>query len=175
MDFLAVLLLLLKGGSIMSVIRSYLLSITAASFVLGITSALLPGTQSKKIGSFLGTLVMILVILSPLVTIDADQMARSITKIRLETEELRTGIELETKELQGNIIKNQSEAYVLDKAKTMEVDITVEITLRENQGVPYPYRVCITGAASEAQRRWISQLIERDLGIPLDRQTCTDA
>ena len=175
MDFLAGLLLFFKGGGVVSAFKSYLLSVTAASFVLEIVAALLPGMQSKKPGLLIGTLIMILVVLSPLVRLSPEQIARSIAELRLETEELRTGIELETKELQGSIIKEQTEAYVLDKAKAMEVDITIEITLRENQGVPYPYCICLTGSVTEKQQQILGQIIETDLGIPLQRQTWKEA
>ena len=116
MDHAVVLLLLFEGGICLNTIRSYMMSVTAASFLFGVISALFPKGKIKHILCFAGTLVMILTVLSPIIVLDASDIAQTIAELRIKTEEWESGVQLRNKELQGKIIKERSESYVLDRA-----------------------------------------------------------
>ena len=154
----------------MNTIKTYLLSVIASALLGSFLSNLLPQGKCKQILCFAGTLVMILTVISPLMKLDSTKMARSIASLRIQTEQWRTGVEVQTRELQGKIIKEESEAYVLDKAEAMGVSISPEITLREDGAFPYPYEIVMEGTWSEEDRRVLSTLIAEDLGIPIQRQ-----
>ena len=70
------------------------------------------------------------------------------------------------------IIKDNCEAYILDKAVSLGADIQVQITLsRENP--PVPQGITVTGSASPYARQAIKKLIEADIGISEENQLWT--
>lgn len=151
-------------------VRAYLLSIAAAALLLALVQALLPQGAVKRTATMAGSLLVILAVLSPLAKLDYDSLARSISKLQVETESLRTGIEVGNRELMAGIIKQRCETYILDKAGQMGLTLEVEITLSEGVDYPYPVSVTLRGAATEAQKRTLTAYITENLGIPAERQ-----
>lgn len=151
-------------------VRAYLLSIAAAALLLALVQALLPQGAVKRTATMAGSLLVILAVLSPLARLDYDSLARSISKLQVETESLRTGIEVGNRELMAGIIKQRCETYILDKAEQMGVELQVEITVSEGAGYPYPTAAVLRGAVTEGQRQTLTDYIAENLGIPAEQQ-----
>lgn len=151
-------------------VRSYQLSIAAVGLLLSLIQAILPKGAAKKTAVLAGSLLLILTVLSPLAQLDYDNIARSISRIQMDTETMRTGIEVGNRELMAKIIKQNCEAYILDKAEEMGLPLTVEITVSGGADYPYPTAVTIRGVASAAQRQALTRYIEENLGIPEAQQ-----
>ena len=83
----------------------------------------------------------------------------------------RTGVEVKNRELVAEIIKQNAETYILDKASSMGLDASVEVTVEGEMTYPYPAAVCITANAAEAQKRQLGTYISENLAIPAERQT----
>ena len=154
----------------MNTMKTYLLTVVAASFLYSLIANFLTNGKCKKILSFIGTLLMTVTVLSPLAKLDATKMSKAIAELQLETEEWKTGVDIQNRELIGVLIKQKSEAYVLDKAEAMEVALSLEITLQDDGGYPYPYRISIDGTWTEEEKHKLSIMISEDLGIPAERQ-----
>ena len=151
-------------------VRNYLLSLAAVGLLLALVQALLPKGAVKKTAVLAGSLLLILAALTPLARVNYDDMARSISRIQMEAETMRTGIEVGNRSLMAEIIKQNCEAYILDKAEEMGLALQAEITVSGGAGYPYPTAVTLSGAATAAQKQALTQYIAENLGIPAAQQ-----
>ena len=67
----------------------------------------------------------------------------------------------------ADIIKEETEAYILDKAADLHANLHVEVTVGEDN---LPVAVTISGEASPYARRQIQAIIANDLGIAKENQ-----
>ena len=66
-------------------------------------------------------------------------------------------------------IKQQTEAYILDKAASIKADISVEVTLSDGNP-PVPCSVVLDGQVSPFAKSKLTKLISDDLGISKENQ-----
>lgn len=154
----------------MSGIKNYLLSMAASAFLLSLVLAVLPKGKIHRISRFAGALLLILAVIAPIARIDADDISQSIAKFQMQTQQLQTGIEVRNREILSQLIKEQCQAYILDKAEAMGVSVSVEISLSEERDYPYPVSVVLQGNVSPEDRGHLERIIEQDIGIPPERQ-----
>lgn len=151
-------------------VRGYLLSITAAALLLALVQALLPQGAVRRTAAMVGGLLILLTVLSPLAKLDYDSLAKSIAQLQMETETMRTGIEVGSRDLMAGIIKQRCETYILDKAEQMGLELRVEITVSSGADYPYPTAVTLQGTAAERQKQMLTAYIVENLGIPAAQQ-----
>ena len=154
----------------MSEVREYLLSIVAAALLTTLARSLIPEGGVRRVASVVCGLLLALCALSPLLQLDIDDAAQSIARIRMENETLRTGVEVKNRELVNQIIKQNTQTYILDKAASMGLALQAAVEMRDDGAYPYPYRVTLTGVCTEAQRLQLTRYIEENLAIPAERQ-----
>lgn len=154
----------------MSGLQNYLLSVSAAALLMSLLLALLPSGHVKQTAKFTGALLVVLAVVAPVVKLNADDLARSIAMLQMEKEQLRTGVEVKNREILAELIKEQSEAYILDKAEELGLTLSVDITLREEGDYPYPIAVTLWGEAAEGDKMLLERIIEQDIGIVRERQ-----
>ena len=65
------------------------------------------------------------------------------------------------------VITEQTEAYILDKAQSLDITLTVQVWPDENGK---PHRVSLEGIVPEAGREALSEALEAELGIPKEHQ-----
>jgi len=152
------------------VVRQYLLSVVAASLLLSLVMAILPKGKLQKIAGLIGSLFLILTVLAPVMRIDSEDLAKAVSRLQIQTEELRTGIAVTNREIQARLIKESCESYIWDKATEMGVALDVEIRLSDLDGYPHPVGVVLKGTLSAADRLALSRFIADNLGIEEDRQ-----
>ena len=154
----------------MEQIGQYLLSVTAVCFLLSLVQSVLPNGVGKRTVTMTGGLLLILAVLSPAAKPDAMSFAQILSRTRMEMEEMRTGIAVENRALLAAIIKEKTEAYVCDKAVGLGVEVTVQVTLQDEAGYPYPCHVVLAGRIAPAEQQQLSRMITEDLGIPPEEQ-----
>ena len=71
-----------------------------------------------------------------------------------------------------SIIKQQCEAYILDKANSMGADLSFEVSLSLDDP-PVPTEIRIQGNVSPYNKLVLRQFIEDNMGIPEERQLWT--
>ena len=152
----------------MEVVRGYLLRLTAGAFLSAGLLALIPKGTSKKAAAVLCGLVMLL-----LAQLDYDALSEAISRLELEKEEARTGIEIRNQELVARIISGRVQAYILDKAASLGLTVTVELEMETRAATPYPKAVTIHGEATPAQKQQLQQYLEQTFAIPVQRQVWT--
>ena len=154
--------------------RAYLLTVAAAAGLFSLTVAVLPAGRVRKTAQFTGALLLILTVLAPIIRLDSADLAKAIAKIQIDTGTLQSDAKRNDRELMAQLIKEECQTYILDKAAELGISVTAEVTLSEGSEYPYPVSVILRGSPWEQARKRLSSIIECDLGIPPDRQEWID-
>lgn len=152
--------------------KNYVISIVACAIICSIACSLFDskGSTGKMIKILTGIL-MTATILIPLKNFDSYKISGYFNFASMEANEY---VEEGKKDFRNNvndIIKSQTEAYILDKANSMELDISVEVELSDENSVPCGIRV--TGSVAPYEKNILSDYIEETLGIPKENQKWT--
>ena len=151
----------------MEAFKDYLLSVTAAALICGIVSSL-AGKNSgiSKLVKLLCGLFLAATVIKPLVDV-------RIENIYDFTDSLTDGSDLAVSQGENmaseemkRIIKQKTETYILDKAKALGLDITVDVTLEDY----VPVSVTITGDVAPYAKTDLGASIAQELDIPLEDQ-----
>ena len=162
--------LLHEGGWIVHSVGEYVLSVVAAGILVSICGSFFD--EKSTTGTLIrvmGGLFLSFVILSPVAKWDLDAVAAFTESFdRAGEYAAEAGNVMASKEVQA-IIKEELSEYILDKAAELHATVSVEITLN-NDSIPIPESVKITGTIPAYAKRKLQQEIEDELGIPKERQ-----
>lgn len=154
----------------MEQIRSYFIGIAAIAMAIVMIRLMLHDGVVKKTVTFVSGILLALVVLAPIVNIELDSFAKYLSKLEIEADIRSSGIEIENKALIARIIQEKTEAYILDKAASLDAEVIVSVDIETGDSYPYPYAVTISGGITEVQKSALSGYIESELGIPKERQ-----
>lgn len=157
----------------MDEIRAYLLRITAAALLCGILTKILgkKGMLTTTVKLITGVF-MALTVVGPLVSIRLDTLDEFTEGISYDASAAVAEGEISAMETMSEIIKQQIQAYILDKAETLGAQLSVEVILSEDTP-PVPCVVRITGKISPYGKNVLSAYINDDLGIGVEDQIWT--
>lgn len=156
----------------MEVLRQYVISVVAGAIVCGIAMGLLPKGTGRTALKMLCGLILSLCVLRPVVK--GDFLDRIRFDDLLFDEARRTaalGEEYSARAMR-DIIKSETEAYILDKAQSLGARIMAEVSLSADVP-PVPAGVRITGNLSPYARYQLTEYICRELGISKENQVWT--
>ena len=152
-------------------VRNWLMGITCAAMVLALAESLAPEGSVKRICRLAGGLVLMLAAIGPVIKLEAVDLEGITDRYQASVREYREKLEAENDFLYESIIAENTAAYILDKAKELEITCQVSVTVAWTQdGVPQPHSVRITGDLTQQQRSQLGQILEKDLGIPVSLQ-----
>ena len=151
-------------------IREYALSLICTALVSAIVMQLLPeGTAGKLLRTICGA-VMLLTLLSPLLRMELPDFEGYFEEFSVSGEQIaQTGADMVDQE-RLVLIKAGLEAYVLERAESLNCPVRVEIWLDADG---YPDSIHVAGEISEDQRRQLSAILSNELGIPEENQQWT--
>lgn len=156
-----------EGCELMETVRDYLLSITAAALVCGCINSLAAGNGTiSKILKLLCGLFLAASVIKPVVDIKITDVYRFTDQLALDANYAVSDGEQMAMDEMKRIIKEKTETYILDKAKTLGADLNVEVIL---DGV-VPVGVMLTGDISPYAKVNLCETISQELGIPLKEQ-----
>ncbi len=157
----------------MDAIRQYLLSVTAAALLCAIVKAIIGKRETTGIiSNVIVGLIMAVTILSGwrnldiINNFDLDSLMDSDAYTAIES-----GQNMAAETLSASI-KQQTESYILEKAKTLDLQIRVEVKMSNDQ-IPVPCYVTLTGSASPYAKKQMTNMIVNDLGITEENQKWT--
>lgn len=153
----------------MSAFCTYLLSVASASLLTGVVLSLLPKGRLHSIIRLVGALILIVTVVSPVLKLDTQMMPVDVGQIRTDVSDIQQNALEEGTQLFSQIIKEQCEAYISDRADSLGLALEVEITM-DCDDHPYPIGVKIQGHIGPEDKRYMSAMIEQDLGIPTQQQ-----
>ena len=151
----------------MGALREWLTSLVAVGMLLSVAQNLVPEGSIRKIASFTGGLILLVVLLRPLLGADLSRLDLHLEDyeraIGQRQEELGAAGEAEL----AGIIEERTAAYISDKADTLGLAVKVQVeTKPAGDGVPVPWRAELWGPRSPA----LATYMEEELGIPGERQ-----
>jgi len=147
-------------------IPQYLISVTAAALFCGIINSF---TMKKSTGStiikLLTGLLMVVTVLSPWPNIDLREFTDYTLDLSADAQEAMSVGEVYAKSQTQEIINQRTQAYILDKAALLGIEVNVAVTL-DDGSPPKPRGVTISGEASPYAKNVLQQYIESNLAIP---------
>lgn len=148
-------------------VRDYLLSVTAAALICGSVGCLAGKNGGiSRLMKLLCGMFLAAAVIRPVVDVKIDDLSIFTDRLSVDAElAVARGEEMASDEMK-RIIKEKSETYILDKAKLLGADITVEVILED----VIPAGVTLTGNISPFAKTSLAASIAQDLGIPLEEQ-----
>jgi hypothetical protein len=153
--------------------KAYILSVCGAAILCAVSGRFLSRIHaSAGVGKLVLGFVLLLVVLTPVSSLYFDELQHIRYDVQAEAEQaIKFGENLSQESL-AKIIKDRTATYILQKARALQLDITVEVHL-SGGSMPVPDRVYITGNAAPYPRRELQNSIEQDLGISKENQIWT--
>ena len=153
----------------MEQIRSYLLSLICAALLCSIVTALC--ARSGKLTTvirFLTGIYMSVALCQPLLALTPASFVISLPYVDSASNLVDEAQQTATTELR-RVIKEKTQAYILDKACAMGAQIKADITLCKDDP-PLPEAVCISGSIAPYAKQQLSAYMAEQLGIPKEAQ-----
>lgn len=157
----------------MDSIKNYLISVIAAAIISGIATSIVgkKGTVGSVTKLITG-LFLIITVISPWKKLPTDALSKLFPDDTAQASDVVAHGEITAKNEMAAIIKSQLEAYILDKASLMDLDIEVQITMSGTQP-PTPESVAIKGVVAPYGKQRLEQILCNDLGIAKENQFWT--
>ena len=155
------------------IFSQWLHAVIYTGIVCSIALMLSPDGRVKNALKILCAVAMCAAIVSPLSELDFDAYSKAMARCRLDAEQYTTQGEQYSKNLNRTIIEDECRAYILDKAASLGLTVTVELEMETRAATPYPKAVTIHGEATPAQKQQLQQYLEQTFAIPVQRQVWT--
>ena len=150
----------------MTFFRTWLFGIVAASMVLSILYALLPKGAILTAAKCAGSLILILVMLRPLVTLRVEDLELSYDGWMELTSEQSAEMAQDNLSEMETLIEEECSAYISEKAAQLGFTVTAEVLCEIRDGVPFPAEVTLDIPYNEV----LSNTIVADMNIPYEKQ-----
>ena len=136
----------------------------------GIVLSLLKGNKTVEgITKLLCGLFMIYTAVKPLPNLKLSQLSQLTGTYSQQGEQAVQWGQTLTRDGIRDGIKEQVQAYILDKAEKLEAKVEVEVELSDEE-IPAPKAISITGKLSPYAKEQLSDMMEQDLGVDRENQ-----
>ena len=153
----------------MAAIGAYIVSVSATSLICGIICSLMKESGSAKTLRMVCNLILMLAVVRPFV----NHRKLDLSEIPVpKYEDGHSWIEdaqMLSRNALADIIKDRTEAYILDKAAAMGAAITVVVSVSGDEP-PVPVGVEISGPVSPYLKLRLEEMIQEDLNIAKENQ-----
>lgn len=150
--------------------RGYILSVVAVAIVCAVVRSLLDEKSSTgQILKMLSGILMTVTVVAPLANITFDNITGYLNGISVDANEYATEGKADARAEINKIIKSRTEAYILDKAASMGLEIAVEVEL-DGSNDSIPCGVTISGAVSPYAKQVLGAYIADNLGVSKENQ-----
>ena len=143
-------------------LQQYGLTVISAAVLCAIIPILADGAGKQSL-HLLCSVLLAVVVVSPIVRIDPDEIFRAVVPEWEENFLTSEGKSMAT-EAMAELIKTECETYILDKAKSLGLSVSVTVLLGEEE-LPVPKGVMIYGSADEESKRNLTVWLEDAFGI----------
>ena len=145
----------------------YVLSLITAALLGGIITGMLPGGSCGKLLKLLCGVFLLAAVLRPLGELELPDLELWLSQQDLDAQAaVADGLDFAQAQ-KRQVISQRLEAYILDKAAELGMDIVVELTLDKTH---CPQAALLTGSVSQSQRERLGEILETELGIPKECQ-----
>ena len=153
----------------MEEIRHYLLSVVTAALVCSLVQRFSENaSKTRTIIRIVCGIFLAITVVSPWFQIEIPDVLSAAQPYSSSAEEIIAQGVKSASESMNMIIKEQTEAYILDKANCLDMHILVEVKLDAQNHLPES--VTITGDVSPYDKSVLCQYITQNLDIPEENQ-----
>lgn len=152
-------------------LRQYIISVTAAGVLCAVIRSVLG--EKGTVGALLklvSGIFLAFVVARPLAKVEIMDASALWEDFSIQADSAAEAGENLAREAMADIIITQTQAYILDKGAELGLELSVQVTLDEDN---VPVSVTITGAASPAARTALQNQIQQNLGIAKENQIWT--
>lgn len=150
----------------MQYLHNYLFSLTAAALLTAICQAMMPAGAVKRVSSFTCALVLFVVTVRPILQTDYGALLSRWEEAYTALAVYDPAMEEQNTFLTQQLITRRTAAYIEAKAEEQGIHCTAVIGCRMEEGLPVPDRVTWQGKADLHCQSILTELTERELGIP---------
>ena len=154
----------------MEAIRSYALSVISAALVVSILIDLSGKSAFRKQLRLVAGIFFATILLRPLLRLTVPDLSPSKSFFSEEAETAAQEGEKRFIQSLRELIRRESEAYILKEAAAMGAELEVELEL-DMGDPPAPQAVTLRGSFDGSQEEALSKLLSEQFGIPKERQT----
>ena len=152
-------------------LRDYVFHITATALICAVVLRFARGSgAAKMIIRLLCGIVLAYSIIQPVKQIDFFSLDEFALEFQQDAQQAALWGKNESVAAWAQGITQGVEAYILEKAKAMDVDLAVEVELSEDE-IPVPVAVSLWGDVAPYVKSVLSDTISQDLNIPKEKQT----
>ena len=149
----------------MELLRSWILGVTVTAMALAVARAVMPEGPVKRAGQLTAGLVLVLAMLGPVAALEHTDWEAFLEDLPTETASEPADSSMQA------VIEEELAAYLEGKAGELGLSCRAEVVCRTDEnGVPIPQEVIITGTVDETQRQTLSDIITNDIGVPTSGQ-----
>lgn len=154
------------------IVKGWITGLAAASLIAAVLSALSPPGKARRVTAFASGFLIIAALIRPLIGLDASAFSAAFSRYGDMGSEYAGLLEKENARMLASIIEERAGAYISDKAQSLGIEnISVSVRTAKGDGdYPYPNEVYIITECTNAQRRSLSTYLEKEFGIPPERQ-----
>ena len=154
-------------------IGEYLIGVIAAALVCSVVTNILDikGTVGLCVKMLAGIL-MLLAVIRPRVTLSPEKLLSWSEDIQINGSDLAASGEAMADKAYRQSIIQQTQAYIVDEARTYDCELSVEVILSDDE-ISVPERVHLTGEISPYAKQALSTIITERLGIKREDQIWT--
>ena len=153
----------------MDQIREYLISITATALICSAAVKLINKGMIGAVVKLIAGIIMVLAVVAPWLSIRLDSLQDFASDIRVEAGDVAAEGENSARQAMAAIITGEVRTYILEKAESLGVELTVEVELREDD-LPVPDAVRLQGQVSPYAKSVLTEYIAVNLGIAAEDQ-----
>lgn len=157
----------------MAGVRQYILSVTAAAILCACVRSIAgdKGGAAQVLKLVCG-LFLAFTAVRPIADIEIQDFAVFTADIQSQADAAVLSGESYARESMADIIKRETEAYILDKAQDLNASVQVSVIIRGEELTPGQVR--ISGNISPYAKGQLQAIIETEMGIPKEDQLWTE-
>lgn len=154
----------------MQMLREYITGLAAAAMICAIVLCFAGKGKTLPLLKLICGLVLTFVMIDPILHISVGDWESLGIDFGREAERAAQEGKEEAVKTVSQLIKEETEAYILDKAQSLDLHIQVTVELSD-QAMPVPVRATIRGQVSPYKKSQLSRILTEELGIAKEMQT----
>ena len=150
-------------------IRRYIFMLICMAILCGLVPELFENNSTqKKLLKFAAGILMVIVAITPLIGREQLVLNWVPTDLEVEVQDALSDGQVQADDMYRQIITQQTQAYILDKATSMGAELSAEVILSDTE-LPTPETVVLTGNVSPYVKKQLSNILISDLKISEDK------
>ena len=147
----------------MGKLGEYIVCVCCAALLCGIVNAMMPKGTTREILKLVGGLFLAFTVISPIRDVDFPDLSQMTTALQEEASLAVARGEEMARQAAADSIKKELEAYILDKAQSLRLQIRVQLKLEEE--TLHPASVSIIANVSPSAKEEMEHWLCRELGL----------